>query len=61
MTDLPLRFGPGVHEALRAGAPVVALESTIITHGMPWPQNMRWHAMSRAISALPVRFLPRLR
>ena len=40
MTDLPLSFGPGVHEALRAGAPVVALESTIITHGMPWPQNI---------------------
>ena len=25
--------------ALAAGAPVVALESTIISHGMPWPQN----------------------
>ncbi len=27
--------------ALATGAPVVALESTIITHGMPWPHNMQ--------------------
>ncbi|MEL6889391.1 MAG: pseudouridine-5'-phosphate glycosidase [Pseudomonadota bacterium] len=31
---------PEVAEALATGAPVVALESTIITHGMPWPQNL---------------------
>ncbi|MCR8547151.1 pseudouridine-5'-phosphate glycosidase [Salipiger sp. P9] len=31
--------GP-VADALARGAPVVALESTIITHGMPWPQNL---------------------
>lgn len=30
-----------VAQALAAGAPVVALESTIITHGMPWPDNSR--------------------
>ncbi|SEM85176.1 pseudouridine-5'-phosphate glycosidase [Palleronia pelagia] len=29
-----------VADALRNGAPIVALESTIITHGMPWPQNL---------------------
>ncbi len=29
-----------VSEALRDGAPVVALESTIISHGMPYPQNV---------------------
>jgi pseudouridine-5'-phosphate glycosidase len=29
-----------VHEALEAGAPVLALESTIITHGMPYPENL---------------------
>ena len=29
-----------VADALRAGHPVVALESTIIAHGMPWPQNV---------------------
>ncbi len=29
-----------VEEALKAGKPVVALESTIISHGMPYPQNV---------------------
>jgi pseudouridine-5'-phosphate glycosidase len=29
-----------VARALRDGAPVVALESTIISHGMPYPQNL---------------------
>ena len=31
---------PEVREALEAGRPVVALESTIISHGMPYPQNV---------------------
>ena len=31
---------PEVAKALAEGAPVVALESTIITHGMPYPQNL---------------------
>ena len=31
---------PEVAEALAAGKPVVALESTIISHGMPYPQNV---------------------
>ena len=31
---------PEVAEALKAGKPVVALESTIISHGMPYPQNV---------------------
>jgi pseudouridine-5'-phosphate glycosidase len=34
-----LDVDPAVADALVAGAPVVALESTIITHGMPYPQN----------------------
>jgi pseudouridine-5'-phosphate glycosidase len=29
-----------VKEALAAGGPVVALESTIIAHGFPWPRNL---------------------
>ena len=29
-----------VAKALRDGSPVVALESTIISHGMPFPQNL---------------------
>nr|WP_111298048.1 pseudouridine-5'-phosphate glycosidase [Paracoccus saliphilus] len=36
----PLTFAPEVRDALDRGLPVVALESTIITHGMPWPQNL---------------------
>ena len=31
---------PEVAEALASGRPVVALESTIISHGMPYPQNV---------------------
>jgi pseudouridine-5'-phosphate glycosidase len=30
-----------VDHALHAQIPIVALESTIITHGMPWPQNLQ--------------------
>ncbi len=37
---LPLVLSPEVGEALASGAPIVALESTIITHGMPFPQNV---------------------
>ncbi|TRW97674.1 pseudouridine-5'-phosphate glycosidase [Paracoccus sp. M683] len=40
MTTAPLTFSPEVRAALDAGHPVVALESTIITHGMPFPQNL---------------------
>ncbi|MEM8789752.1 MAG: pseudouridine-5'-phosphate glycosidase [Pseudomonadota bacterium] len=40
MTDAPLRFSTEVAEARAAGRPLVALESTIITHGMPYPQNL---------------------
>ena len=35
-----LSVSPAVAAALAAGRPVVALESTIITHGMPYPQNL---------------------
>ncbi len=35
-----LDLSPEVAEALRRGAPVVALESTIISHGMPYPRNV---------------------
>ncbi len=38
-----------VQEALAAGKPVVALESTIITHGMPYPDNSRMAADVEAI------------
>ena len=45
---LPLTLLPEVADALRAGHPVVALESTIITHGMPFPQNVE---TARAVEA----------
>ncbi|PQA76018.1 pseudouridine-5'-phosphate glycosidase [Rhodoferax sp. TS-BS-61-7] len=35
-----LDIAPEVQHALDAGQPVVALESTIISHGMPYPQNV---------------------
>ena len=35
-----LDIAPEVQEALENGKPVVALESTIISHGMPYPQNV---------------------
>lgn len=37
---LPLIYSTEVTGALARGAPIVALESTIITHGMPYPQNL---------------------
>ena len=37
---LPLKFTDDVRDALAQRRPVVALESTIITHGMPYPQNV---------------------
>ena len=35
-----LSVSPEVEAAIAAGKPVVALESTIISHGMPYPQNV---------------------
>tara|TARA_R100000365_G_scaffold2845_1_gene8844 strand:- start:8491 stop:9408 length:918 start_codon:yes stop_codon:yes gene_type:complete len=35
-----LEISPEIKYALADGQPVVALESTIITHGMPYPQNL---------------------
>ena len=40
MLNKYLDIAPEVKEALEAGRPVVALESTIISHGMPYPQNV---------------------
>ena len=44
-----LSVGSEVREALGAGKPVVALESTIITHGMPYPANLE---TARAVEAV---------
>ena len=40
MLNSYLDVNPEVAEAVKAGRPVVALESTIISHGMPYPQNV---------------------
>lgn len=48
MSDVPLAIAPEVAAALAAGGPVVALESTIVTHGLPWPDNA---AIAREIEA----------
>lgn len=40
MMNKYLDVSPEVAEALEIGKPVVALESTIISHGMPYPQNV---------------------
>ena len=37
-----LSVTPEIQEALRANKPVVALESTILSHGMPYPQNLEF-------------------
>lgn len=34
-----LKIAPNVQKAMDEGRPVIALESTIISHGMPYPQN----------------------
>ena len=41
MMNQYLELSKEVKEALEAGKPVVALESTIISHGMPYPQNVQ--------------------
>ena len=52
-----LDLHPEVADALAQGRPVVALESTIISHGMPWPQNAQTalavEAEVRAHGAVP--------
>lgn len=52
-----LDIAPEVQHALQSGIPVVALESTIISHGMPYPQNVQTaltvEAEVRAHGAVP--------
>jgi len=43
-----LVLAPEVSAARQAGAPIVALESTIIAHGLPWPDNL---AVARELEA----------
>lgn len=41
VTEFRISYGTDVAHALRDGRPVVALESTIVSHGLPRPQNLR--------------------
>ncbi len=54
---IDIQYSPEVAEARAEGRPLVALESTIITHGMPFPQNVetarRVEAEIRAHGAVP--------
>jgi pseudouridylate synthase len=40
MNNSYLKIEPNIVEALQNGKPIVALESTIISHGMPYPKNV---------------------
>jgi pseudouridylate synthase len=55
--SIPVRVSPEVDAALRDGAPVVALESTLLAHGLPAPRNREvadeLEAAVRAHGAVP--------
>ena len=57
MTDISLNIREDIRAALDAGRPVVALESTLITHGLPWPLNvetaLKMEAAARESGATP--------
>src|SRR5881394_4401777 len=57
MIEQHLKIKPEVGSALAANRPVVALESTVIAHGLPRPQNLetarRLEQIVRAEGALP--------
>ncbi len=52
-----MKLSPEVQDALQHSLPVLALESTIIAHGLPRPQNLesakRWEAQVRAAGVVP--------
>ena len=54
---MDLELAPEVAAARAAGRPIVALESTIIAHGLPWPDNLaiarELEATVRATGAVP--------
>lgn len=52
----PLIFSEEVRRAKAENQPIVALESTIITHGMPYPQNLDTALQVESIIRERVRF-----
>ena len=57
MNETGLRISQEVRDAVAAGKPVVALESTIFTHGLPRPRNVevakRGEEVVREAGAVP--------
>jgi pseudouridine-5'-phosphate glycosidase len=57
LTNKYLRLAPEVRDALASGRPVIALESTVIAHGLPRPTNLNvareMEAAIRAEGAVP--------
>ncbi len=55
--NMKIRLGKHIEEALREKKPIVALESTIISHGMPYPENVetaqKCEEMVRKYGAIP--------
>lgn len=56
----PFIFSEEVHNAKLEGKPIVALESTIITHGMPYPENLETAKQVENIIRRRVSFLKTL-
>lgn len=51
ISNSSLKISPAVAQALAAGKAVLALESTVITHGLPYPQNFEILTELEAIAA----------
>jgi len=54
---MDIKFSPEVADAMARGVPAVALESTVIAHGLPYPQNLQaandMESIIRAKGAVP--------
>jgi len=52
-----MQFSDEIADAIARGAPLLALESTIVAHGLPWPDNLEigreLEAAARAAGAVP--------
>ncbi|MBM4403851.1 MAG: pseudouridine-5'-phosphate glycosidase [Candidatus Cloacimonetes bacterium] len=58
---LPIRYSGAVQDALNHKHPVIALESTVITHGLPFPQNIetarRLEQIADAMGVVPATII----
>ncbi|MEA3286149.1 MAG: pseudouridine-5'-phosphate glycosidase [Candidatus Marinimicrobia bacterium] len=50
MKNIPSNYSVEVKRALSTGLPVLALESTIIAHGMPYPENLKFAQQAEALA-----------